>query len=62
MIIDPALEAKMFARFAQPPWTERSEFWRQLDEQLPHDQSAMVLATLRGVHSEEIIDDKISRL
>lgn len=40
MISDPSPDAKTSTRFAQPPWHERSEPWRQLDEKLPHDHLA----------------------
>ena len=40
MISDPSLNAKISARFAQPPWHEHTAFWRQLDAQLPHDHLA----------------------
>jgi len=35
MIVDPSADAKTSARFAEPPWNEHSEPWRQLDAQLP---------------------------
>lgn len=40
MIDDPSPDAKIPARFAEPPWTEHSESWRELDEKLPHDHLA----------------------
>ncbi len=40
MISDLPHHAKIPARFAQAPWNESTEFWRQLDEQLPHDHLA----------------------
>jgi hypothetical protein len=40
MINDASPDAKIPARFAQAPWNERTEFWRQLDAQLPHDHLA----------------------
>jgi hypothetical protein len=40
MISVPSLDAKIPARFAQAPWNESTAFWRQLDEQLPHDHLA----------------------
>jgi hypothetical protein len=40
MISDPSPHAKIPARFAQAPWHESTAFWRQLDEQLPHDHLA----------------------
>jgi hypothetical protein len=40
MISDPSSHAKVPARFAQAPWHEHTAFWRQLDEQLPHDHLA----------------------
>jgi transposase len=40
MIIDPTPDAKMFARFAEPPWNEHSGRWRELDEKLPCDHLA----------------------
>lgn len=40
MISDPSPDAKPSARFAQPPWNEDSEPWRQLNEKLPHDHLA----------------------
>jgi hypothetical protein len=40
MIVDPSAEAKTSARFAEPPWNEHSEPWRQLDAQLPPDHLA----------------------
>ena len=40
MISDLVPDAKTWDRFAAPPWTEHSESWRQLDEQLPPDHLA----------------------
>jgi hypothetical protein len=40
MIVDPSADAKTSARFAEPPWNEHSEPWRQLDAQLPPDHLA----------------------
>jgi hypothetical protein len=40
MISEPSPHAKIPARFAQAPWHEHTEFWRRLDEQLPHDHLA----------------------
>ena len=40
MIVDPSADAKTSARFAEPPWNEHSELWRQLDAQLPRDHLA----------------------
>jgi hypothetical protein len=40
MISDPSPDAKTSIRFAEPPWNEFSERWRQLDAQLPHDHLA----------------------
>jgi transposase len=40
MISIPSRDAKIPVRFAQAPWTEHTAFWRQLDEQLPHDHLA----------------------
>jgi transposase len=40
MISDPSSTAKTSARFAEPPWNEESESWRQLDEKLPGDHLA----------------------
>lgn len=40
MIGDPSPDAKTSARFAETPWTEHSEPWRELDEKLPHDHLA----------------------
>jgi hypothetical protein len=37
MISESSPHAKIPARFAQAPWSEHTAFWRQLDEQLPHD-------------------------
>jgi hypothetical protein len=35
MIGDPTCDAKRSARFAEPPWNEHSEPWRELDDKLP---------------------------
>ena len=40
MIGDPTSDAKTSARFAEPPWNEHSEPWRELDEKLPCDHLA----------------------
>jgi hypothetical protein len=40
MISDLSPPAKIPARFAQAPWHEHTAFWRQLDDQLPHDHLA----------------------
>ena len=40
MISDLVPDAKTWDRFAAPPWTEHSDPWRQLDEQLPPDHLA----------------------
>jgi hypothetical protein len=40
MISESSSHAKSPARFAQAPWNELTAFWRQLDEQLPHDHLA----------------------
>ena len=40
MISEPLPHAKIPARFAQAPWHESTELWRQLDEKLPHDHLA----------------------
>ncbi len=40
MIGDLSPDAKTSARFADPPWNEHSERWRELDEQLPPDHLA----------------------
>jgi hypothetical protein len=40
MISDLSPDAKTSARFAEPPWTEYSAPWRQLDAKLPHDHLA----------------------
>lgn len=40
MISDLVPDAKTLTRFAAPPWTEHSDPWRQLDEQLPPDHLA----------------------
>jgi transposase len=40
MIGDLSPDAKMSARFAEPPWNEHSERWLELDEQLPGDHLA----------------------
>ncbi len=40
MIVDPTPDAKTFARFAEPPWNEHAERWRELDEKLPCDHLA----------------------
>lgn len=40
MISDPSPDAKTCTRFANPPWTEHSESWRDLDEKLPPDHLA----------------------
>lgn len=40
MINDASPDAKIPARFAQAPWNECTEFWRQLDAQLPPDHLA----------------------
>lgn len=40
MIGDPSPNAKTSARFAEPPWTEHSKAWRDLDEKLPPDHLA----------------------
>jgi len=36
----PSPDAKLVARFAEPPWHEQSALWHQLDAQLPHDHLA----------------------
>ena len=40
MIGDLSPDAKTAVCFAPPPWNERSEPWRTLDEKLPHDHLA----------------------
>jgi len=40
MISALTLDAKTSARFAEPPWPEESERWRDLDEKLPGDHLA----------------------
>jgi hypothetical protein len=40
MIGDLSPDAKMSTRFAEPPWNEHSERWRELDEKLPPDHLA----------------------
>jgi len=40
MIGDPLPDAKTLTRFAEPPWTEHSDRWRELDEKLPRDHLA----------------------
>jgi hypothetical protein len=40
MIKDASPDAKILARFAQAPWDEHTELWRQLDAQPPHDHLA----------------------
>ena len=40
MISDLLPDAKTSARFAEPPWNDHSEAWRQLDAQLPRDHLA----------------------
>ena len=40
MIGDPSLHAKVLARFAEPPWTQHSKPWCELDEKLPCDHLA----------------------
>ena len=40
MISESSPHAKIPARFAQAPWNEHTDLWRQLDEQLPHDHLA----------------------
>jgi transposase len=40
MIVDLTPDAKRSARFAESPWTEHSERWRELDEKLPGDHLA----------------------
>ena len=40
MLSDPSSTAKTSARFAEPPWNEESESWRQLDDKLPGDHLA----------------------
>ena len=40
MIIAPIRRAKSSARFAEPPWTDSSEPWLELDAQLPSDHLA----------------------
>jgi hypothetical protein len=40
MISESSSHAKVPARFAQAPWNEHTECWRQLDEQLPRDHLA----------------------
>ena len=40
MISDLTPNAKTSTRFAQPPWPEKSERWRELDEKLPGDHLA----------------------
>ena len=37
---DPSSDAKTSVRFAEPPWTEHSEAWRELDEKLPPEHLA----------------------
>jgi hypothetical protein len=48
MISEPLPHAKIPARFAQAPWNEHTEFWRQLDEQLPHDHLAREIRNAMG--------------
>jgi len=36
----PTLDAKTSTRFAEPPWSEHSEPWLELDAQLPPDHLA----------------------
>ena len=43
MISDRSDAAKTSIRFAEPPWNEDSEPWRQLDAQLPPDHLAREL-------------------
>ena len=40
MISDLRPDAKTLTRFAEPPWPEESERWRELDEKLPGDHLA----------------------
>jgi hypothetical protein len=40
MISEPLPHAKIPARFAQAPWNESTELWRQRDAPLPHDHLA----------------------
>ena len=40
MIGKPSPEAKLVARFAEPPWNEQSAPWRQIDAQLAQDHLA----------------------
>jgi len=40
MRVDLTPDAKRSARFAESPWTELSERWRELDEKLPGDHLA----------------------
>jgi hypothetical protein len=40
MMSVPSLDAKIPARFAQALWNEHTDFWCQLNEQLPHDHLA----------------------
>src|SRR5258708_5989635 len=40
MIGDPLPDSKTLTRFAEPPWTELSDRWRELDEKLPRDHLA----------------------
>jgi hypothetical protein len=47
MISESSSHAKVPARFAQAPWNEHTAFWRQLDEQLPHDHLAREIRSAR---------------
>lgn len=40
MVENPVYETKPVLRFAEPPWNEQSEPWRQIDAQLPQDHLA----------------------
>ena len=40
MIRESPPRAKIPVRFAQAPWTEETDLWRRLDEQLPYDHLA----------------------
>jgi hypothetical protein len=48
MISNLSPYAKIPARFAQAPWNEHTAFWRQLDEQLPHDHLARDIRDAMG--------------
>jgi hypothetical protein len=40
MVRKPSPNAKLVARFAEPPWNAPSAPWRQIDAQLSHDHLA----------------------